>query len=787
MRGTRWLLLVAMAAILGGIGFTYRTQSRIAREAAPPRPKDLPENLNAASECWQYVETDAKKSNRINALIMAKDMRQTKDSSQIELIGVTMLMPSRKGDSYNLVKCAEATYFKSDHRLYCGGTADITLDVPGTVQGQKSQSCLTGTPADATPTTGGKHGRKLVTIQTSALTLDTDNHRAETDQPSTFAFDRGDGKATGAIYDPETHELQMKSDVEVHYTPDSPNAKRMTIQAGGLMYREENSDISLSPWGRLIRENMTVEGENPVIQLQDHKEIRHVHATHAHGSDELTARKVQYAADELWMDFNEHGEVENITAQGNARLVSTSESAETTVTGNHVDLAFQVQNHESLLARVVATGNGVVTARPLPVPGHQLGETHVLKADSLQLQMRPGGREIAQVVTQGRGTLEFQPNLPAQHHRVVTGDNMLISYGAQSRVDSFHATNIHTVTDPSAEEQTKAEKEKKTLAASVTDSKELTARFDPKTSQLATMEQNGDFTYEEGDRRARATKASLDNTNGRNLMVLDGVAHMWDSTGSTTADIIRIDQKTGNFTADGNVNSSRMPEHDPKKNSQMLSSDEPLQAQARRMVSSNHNRTIHYEGNVLMWQGANRISADTIDLDREKRNLTANGHVVSNLWEQPKETDDHKQTKQPVLTVVHAPHLVYTDGNRLAVYSGGVDLVRGRMHVTSKELRAFMAESGADSRLDKAYADGSVKIVETEPDHVRTGTGEHGEYFTADQKVILTGGRPRFSDNQGQNVEGDKLTYNADTGSLLSEGAGNNLVQSRILRKAKAK
>jgi lipopolysaccharide export system protein LptA len=772
-------LLVAMAAILGGIGFTYRTQSRIAREAAPPRPKDLPENLNAASECWEYFETDAKKNNRINAEIVATDMSQAKDSSQTELKGVTMLLPSRKGDTYNLVKCAEATYFKSDHRLYCGGTADITLDVPGSVQQQKTQACPTGTPADAAPATGGKHGRKLVTVRTSGLTLDTDNHRAETDQPSTFSFERGDGKATGAIYDPETHELQMKSDVEVHYTPDSPKAKPMVIQAGGLVYREENSDISLSPWGRLIRDNMTVEGDNPVIQLQDHKEIRHVHALHAHGSDDLPARKLQYAADELWMDFNDHGEVEKITAQGNARLVSTSDSAETTVTGNHVDLDFQVQNHESLLTRVAANGNGVVTARPLPVPGRELGETHVLKADNLQMQMRPGGREIGQVVTQGRSNLEFEPNLPNQHHRVLTGDDMQITYGAQSRVDAFHSTHVHTVTDPNALERTH------NRLASVTDSKEIAAHFDPKTSQLTTMEQNGDFTYSEGDRRARATKASLDNA--RNLMVLDGNAHLWDSTGSTTADLIRIDQRTGDFTADGNVNSSRMPDKDPKKNSQMLSSDEPLQAQARRMVSSDHNEAIHYEGNVLMWQGANRIAAETIDLDRKKRNLTANGHVVSNLWEQPKENADHKQTGQPVLTVVHASHMVYNDDTRLAVYTGGVDLVRGRIHMTSKDLRAFLAESGADSRLDKAYADGSVQIVETEPGRIRTGTGEHGEYYTADQKVILTGGQPKFFDNQGQTQQGAKLTYHADTGSLQTEGTTNQPVESRILRKAKGK
>ncbi len=45
----------------------------------------------------------------------------------------------------------------------------------------------------------------------------------------------------------------------------------------------------------------------------------------------------------------------------------------------------------------------------------------------------------------------------------------------------------------------------------MTSSRELSARFDPKTSKLSTMEQQGAFVYDEGDRHARAAKASLDN------------------------------------------------------------------------------------------------------------------------------------------------------------------------------------------------------------------------------------------------------------------------------------
>ena len=187
------------------------------------------------------------------------------------------------------------------------------------------------------------------------------------------------------------------------------------------------------------------------------------------------------------------------------------------------------------------------------------------------------------------------------------------------------------------------------------------------------MQQTGDFSYEEGDRKARASKATMDAD--QNLILLDTGARMWDATGSTLADHIRLDQRTGDFQADGNVNSSRLPDKDQKKNSEMLSGDDPLQATARKMESRDHNRQIHYEGAVQMWQGANRIQADVVDVDRnldpQKRTLVADGHVVTNLWDEPKD-DKKKKAANPVLTEVHAAHMVYTEATRVTHYTGGV-------------------------------------------------------------------------------------------------------------------
>ncbi len=418
-----------------------------------------------------------------------------------------------------------------------------------------------------------------------------------------------------------------------------------------------------------------------------------------------------------------------------------------------------------------------MTSKPLPAPGRQLGETHTLRSENIEMKMRPGGREIETVVTHAPGVLEFLPNQPADHHRTLNGNDLYIAYGPQNRIEQFRARDVTTRTEPTAEER------KRNRTLSVTTSRELLAHFDPRTSRLASMEQTGDFTYDEGGRHARAAKATLDS--GQNVIVLETSARVWDETGSTSANRIRMDQRTGDFTAEGQVKSSRLPDQDQKKNSQMLSGDQPIEAQARKMDSSNHNRVIHYEGDVAMRQGANRIQAGVIDVNREKRTLVADGNVVTNLWEEPK--GDEKTSAAPVLTVVHAPHLVYTEENRLAVYTGGVLLRRPGLQVKSKELRAYLAGTPSGP----APIRGSIRpspmapsrLSQTAPDRTRTGTGEHAEYYTDVQKVVLRGGRPKLVDSVKGSMQGDELTYFANDGRLLGSGSPQQPITSRIRRK----
>jgi lipopolysaccharide export system protein LptA len=271
------------------------------------------------------------------------------------------------------------------------------------------------------------------------------------------------------------------------------------------------------------------------------------------------------------------------------------------------------------------------------------------------------------------------------------------------------------------------------------------------------------------------------------LVTLNGNARSSEPTGSVRADTLMLYQKSGDFTAEGHVATSREPERKGKSssNSAMLSTDAPMQASADRMTSSNEGKVVHYEGSAKAWQGANRVEGDRIDLDNQRGIMEAHGKVVTQIYDQKKSAGSSGLTK------VQAPDLVYTRDTRVAHYTGGVALERPGakpLNVNSRELTAFLSDSNSDSSLDRAVADGNVKIVSetavpnSKTKRLRTATSEHAEYNAKDQQVILTGGRPLLVDSLKGRSQGEKVTFWINDDRVLVEGEERGPVKTTIKR-----
>jgi lipopolysaccharide export system protein LptA len=785
-------VLLAFAAILlsAVVAYTYklRVDTERKRPALPVPAIDTA--LEALAKSGWHWQKDDPQTNRPIVTVEAKSFQGAHEPSTFQLTDVRLRLYDKDAGSYTYVRSGNALFDEASGVLKSAGPVSIIMNVPSDKDAEKPEQVS-----------------KLVRIETSGVTYETKTGKARTDQPASFHFAEGDGQGVGTDYDPNQRELHLKSQVALDWIGKGPVENKMHVEAEELLYNEAQQKIYLSPWSKMQRQSTIIQARNSVVTLVDGV-LHTIEADHAAGTDTRDDRQTSYSADKMTALFDENGVMVNIIGENNARIVSTEPGSQTTITGHHADLRFTVETKQvngqeqdnSVLHMVLADGHANAESVPVPRPGVQLAETRILRSEHIELEMKPGGEEVREIRAPSQAQLEFKPNRPEQSHRILDASHLRIVYGASSYIDTFFAWNVSTHTDKPATSAPVRQASAKDAgrAPALTWSDQLVAKFTPNTNQIATIEQTGNFHYQEGVRQAHAKKAFLEQTINR--ITLTDNSRVSDDTGATVADAIVMNQANGDMDASGHVVSTHEPDRSAKAGTSMLDDTEAMQATADKMITRENDTRVHYEGRAVMWQGANRISANVIDIDRDEQTLHAVGTVVSQLVDNS--SDDKSQTQAaqskppqaankadtaPVFTVVHAPEMLYRDDKRVAFYKGGVKLVRDTMTVKSKELRAVLTpkseKKSDESSLDHAVADGNVVIVAVKPDRTRTGTSEHCEYYTKEDKVILTGGAPQMVDSYKGITKGRQLTYYSDDDRLVVEGQKDQLAYTQMRKK----
>ena len=109
-------------------------------------------------------------------------------------------------------------------------------------------------------------------------------------------------------------------------------------------------------------------------------------------------------------------------------------------------------------------------------------------------------------------------------------------------------------------------------------------------------------------------------------------------------------------------------------------------------------------------------------------------------------------------------------------------------------MRAYLDEEDAEKfneqpagGVEKIFSYGDVRIVETGKNRVRKGSGEISEYYTADGKLVLEGGKPEMVDIvkgvEQRRTTGKQLTWFADNDKLIVDGEEKKPAVSNLQRK----
>jgi lipopolysaccharide export system protein LptA len=783
MRRIPVVLAVAALCITVVVGYTYKLRlDKVKSEHARPMPQIRTGYEAHAPRGWQYGKDDPQTGKPV-VRVTAKSFQATHDPSTFELQALALRLYNKGGSAYTFVKTDRALFNEGSGLLKADGPVWIVMNVPSDKDADNKDEAS-----------------KRVRVTTSGVTYETKSGKVYTDQPASFVFTKGDGSAVGGEYDPNTKVLHLKSKIALDWIGDGPAENKMHVETADLVYKEGEQKVYLSPWSKLQRQSTTIQAQNSVVVLQDQR-LHQIDAERPIGTDAREDRHTDFSADHMTGFFDEDGNLVEMVGEKNARVVTLEPGSKTVLTGDRADLHFDLQpkqrngmdTNDSVLHLVLADGHAVAESIPLPQPGVLIAETRILRSEHIELEMKPGGQEVQEIRAPSQAEMEFKPNRPEQSHRIVNASHLRVVYGTSSYVDRFLAWNVSTHTDkPAATAKSSTSQDGKNgspPAPALTWSDQMVATFVPNSSQVQTIEQTGNFRYEEGARKAWAKKAFLEQTINR--ITLTDSARVLDDTGSAIADKIVMNQANGDMDALGHVVSTHQPDANQKPGTSMLDDKQPMQAKADQMQTRENNTKVFYEGHALMWQGASRMAANVIAIDRDEQSLHGVGDVVSELV-------DNKQANQPqtngaaaplpVFTIVRAPEVFYRDDTRVAIYTGGVKLTRDKMTVTSKQVKAFLnpkdEKNPTQSSLDHAFADGSVSIFEVvQPGRTRTGTSEHCEYYTKEDKVVLNGGAPQMTDTYKGVTKGRQLTYFSSDDHMIVEGEQKQLAYTQMKKR----
>ena len=341
--------------------------------------------------------------------------------------------------------------------------------------------------------------------------------------------------------------------------------------------------------------------------------------------------------------------------------------------------------------------------------------------------------------------------------------------------------------------------------------------------------QQGNFVYTDGqqpDKRMQAWANSARYTPADQMLVLTGSPRVSDGAMATTAKTIRINRATGEALAQGDVKStySQLKE---QPNGALLASSSPIHVIARTMTAHNAGGVALYSGNARLWQDANIIEAPSIQFDRDRRFVTAQGSAtepVQTILVQNQKPQNQKVQgaatgleKGPAAgkqsakgsgsgsqlggsspIAITATKLTYADSERKVHYETGVVAKGADFTASAKTLDAYLLPRSQSllsqttgnqplagpGQLDRMVAQDDVIILQPN----RRAEGQKLVYTAADNKFVLTGGAskelPSIFDAEQGKITGVSLTFFRGDDRVLVEGEASTPVvtQTRVAR-----
>jgi len=750
--------------ILAGIyGWRSLQQARSVRSAPPPVPVTVQQ---------QSQKFSLSKANGGLTLFQVEASSTTAfvTGNRNILEGVAITMFGQHGDRNDRIHTKECEYFSDTGRVVCHGDVHVDLEAA----------------SDART----RPGKQVVRVETSQVTFDRGSGSSQSEQPVTFSFPYGEGRAVGFTYDSNRSIVRLHHQVFMnlrHATPGktaSAPGPLTEVTAASLEYHNEDGVVRLE--GPVLLHQGTKEVACASLTLELSQSLR-ARRMLAGGRPTLTSRDPQgatvLASDSASLDFTPSGQPLHLHGEGSVRgsRKAPSFAGEQHLASDTIDVVF---DERTGAARLAKAGGNVHFDTPPHTPAEGIAR---VSTASLLLHFATRSRvpnpeasgrdgtsrtDLQQAESPVPAVLEFSS---PKDDTVLRSRRVVADYGPGSHIRQVHA-----------HQDVEIERRLPGQPLQVTRSEEGEVDFDA--GHWTEARQNGNVRFEESGPLARHGHADRSRSvQSTDTLTLTGNAELTDTDTDSAAPTFTLDQRTGEARGEGVVRTTYR-RVDPSSVANFA--PQPAHIMADRMTANRNSSRAVYSGHARLWQGEAVIQADSLDLRQQEHLLLGTGNVNARLPQvqpppgaEPKSaaatapapkpaasaTSTTAPSGEPVVWAVRAARLTYRSADAVAELEQNVHAESRLGKIASSRMELILAQNNGVQQLSKAVCTGGASVWQ----QGRHGTADRADYTAADGRFVLSGGNPTLYDADQGTTTGRELTFFlADDRILVDSGNG---------------
>ncbi len=747
------VLTITLVVVVSGVYLVRRYQQRVLLHIAA---KKLGVEIQQSTEGFSLSKSEG---GRTLFKISAKKATQYKETGRAALQDVNIIVYGRDGSRFDQIYGANFEYDNKTGNVTARGEVDIDLEA----NAQGPQRPDQATPAEL---------KNPIHLKTSGLVFNQKTGLAHTDESIEFHVPQANGSARGVDYDSHTNRLTLNSDIKVATLGPDP---RNLAAAHAVITKEPRRAVLSSV--TIKQPDSTITSDVVTVAFRNDNTIEQIFADGHVEADNNGVNSYQVEAAKANLKFGNDNDLQLATLSDGTQFRSSGERPMHGYSGRiilHFDQSTQPTN-------VRLADNAHIIEDPAGSGPSRAQQRTEIIADGIDIDVRNGKRP-SRATTSGNAQINIDQRASGNQPpstTTVTAGHFLADFNQQGHIN-------HILGEPNSRVVSRATGQ----SDRTTTADKLEVLYTEK-GELSSVLQQGNFRYHEvlpgtqGERTASADKATYSPAD--ELLHLTGGPRITEGGMSLTSNLININRRTGEATADGGVKST-YSQLKAQPNGAMLAASDPIHVTAKKMIALQYGGTATYSGGSRLWQGANTVEAPTIEFNRDQRSLVAQGpgktasQVTSVFVQKDK---DGKVT--PVN--ITARKLTYVDAERRARYEGGVTARTADGVLTADHVDVYLKQSSVaatpgvqagPSQLDRIIAQGSVVLAQPG----RRATGDKLTYFQDDGRFVLSGNNPLIADAEHGTVRGESLTFFSKDDRVLVEGskAAPTVTHTRVSR-----